>query len=124
MSTAPQIFRWRDQVKADRRLKPIDFLVAFQLSEKTNAREFAKSGTLVTWQGITSMAAAIGVSDRTVQRSIRRLQKKPKHIELDPGGGRHHSNRYTLLLRPSQAVAAADDRARNGDSRVRVSPKR
>jgi hypothetical protein len=128
--TAPKIFQWRNQVKDDRRLGAIDFMVAYQLSEQTNAAEFDKSGQLLTWQGIDSMAAAIGVSDRTVQRSIGRL-KKYKQLAVTPAVGRHRSNRYTLLLKPVQAVAAVGDKVemvtavspfpKNGDSRVTLS---
>jgi hypothetical protein len=53
------IIRWRNQVKADRRLHAVDFTVAFQLTERTNRAEFEKSGRLVTWQGAGTMAAAI-----------------------------------------------------------------
>jgi hypothetical protein len=132
MKRGVQIARWLKQVKADHRLCTVDFTVAYQLSERTNEAEFARSGILLTWQGIALLAAEAGVCERTVQRSVGRLQKF-KHLAIKPGGGRHHSNRYTLLLHATQAVAAIDDNSEtvtavsgfsgNGDSGVGVSPE-
>ena len=98
MTRGWHIIRYRNQVKADRRLHAVDFTVAFQLTERTNKAEFEKSGRLVTWQGADTMAAATGLHERTVQRSVRRLQSNG-HLAVITGGGRWLSNRYELILK-------------------------
>jgi hypothetical protein len=92
-----QISRWRDQVKTDGSLTRAAncFKVAYQLSMKTNADEFDKSGRLVTWQGIKTLAMLTALSERTVFRAIRHLQANG-HVSIESGGGRHRSNCYTL----------------------------
>ena len=111
MKSTPQIFRWLDQVKADRRLRASsDFKIAYQLSNRTNAAEFKKTGRLVTWQSVATLAAATGLSVRTVQREIRRLQTTG-HLAVKVGGGRGRSNLYTLqTLSPVSPFSEAKPR--------------
>jgi replication protein C-like len=108
MKTAPQIFRWLDSVKADRRLCASSFKIAYQLSNRTNTAEFKKSGRLITWQAIPTLAAATGLSDRTVRRAIRRLQATG-HLTVKIGGGRGKSNRYTLAPQTLSPVAVFNE---------------
>ena len=106
MKRGSQISRWLNQVKADRRLRgKSDTKLAIQLTERTNADEFARSGDLVTWQGVATMAAETGLDKRTVQRARKRLQAFG-HVAVAPGGGRHRSNCITLVLKTLQAVAS------------------
>ena len=107
MTRGVHIARWRDQVKADHRLCTIDFTVAYQLSERTSADEFARSGDLVTWQGVALLATETGVCERTVQRSVGRLQEFG-HIAVKLGGGRHRSNGITLILKAVASFEAVE----------------
>ena len=98
MTRGSQISRWLAQVKADHRLVRSELKLAIQLTQWTNADEFARSGDLVTWQGVAKQAKETRQDARTVQRATRRLQAFG-HIKVDPGGGRHRSNRITLILK-------------------------
>jgi hypothetical protein len=105
MKSASQIFAWLNALKADRRLHASCFKIAYQLSNRTNVAEFKKTGRLVTWQAIPTLAAATGLSDRTVRRVVRRLQLTD-HLTVKPGGGRGRSNRYTLTPQTLSPVSA------------------
>ena len=107
MKSTPQIFRWLDGVKADRRLCASSvFKIAYQLSNRTNAAEFKKTGRLTTWQSVPTLAGATGLSVRTVRYAIRQLQTAG-HLAVKIGYGRGQSNRYTLT--PKTPVAAFNE---------------
>ena len=88
------IARWLHA--ANRRSRNAATTVAVQLSQYTNAAEFENTGKLIAFQSIETMAAESGLTDRTVQKNIRKLQAvgfvacSPNH------GGRGRSNCYTL----------------------------
>jgi hypothetical protein len=103
MKTAPQIFGWLNTVKVDGHLPASCFKVAFQLAQKTNTAELEKSGTLVTWQSIPTMADAIQMSERTVRDMVSRLQAAC-HLDIETGHGPGNSNRYTLKYRQPAAA--------------------
>ena len=98
---------WLAAVKADRGLKAASscFLVAHQLSRKTSSAEFAKTGRLVTWQSIPTLAAAVGMSEPTVRRATRFLAANG-HVLKELGHGPGRSNRYTLTMREPGPVTA------------------
>jgi hypothetical protein len=105
-SLVAQIEDWLAEVKANRRLNAAStcFLVAHQLSRKTNSKEFNKTGRLTTWQSIPTLAAAIGKSQATVRRATGSL-KAHGHILINTGRGPGKSNLYTLIEQERQAVA-------------------
>ena len=129
MTRGSQIFRWLAQVKADHRLVKSELKLGIQFSQWTNADEFARSGDLVTWQGVARQARETRQNERTVQRATKRLLGFG-HIKVDPGGGRHRSNRITLILKPVAPFEAKKTPAavppfshRNPGSRARVSDR-
>jgi hypothetical protein len=71
-----QIEDWLAEVKADRQLEAAStcFLVAHQLSRRTNGNEFRKTGRLTTWQSVPTLAAAVGKSQATVRRATGSLK--------------------------------------------------
>jgi hypothetical protein len=102
--TAPAIFDWLNQVKADRRLHTSScFKVAYQLAQKTSTAEFEKSGQLVTWQSEPTIANAVGMSERTVRNTVH-LLRDTDHIDIKTGHGPGSSNRYMLKNRQSAAA--------------------
>jgi DNA-binding transcriptional regulator PaaX len=108
------IDRWLDGVKADRRhLKAGStcVVIAQQLSRKTNGSEFRKTGRLVTWQAIPTLAAATGLSERMVRYAVRRLEAAG-HLTIKTGRGPGRSNHYTLIEKRHQS--AAIDEANSG----------
>jgi len=101
-----QINDWLDAVEADRRLTANSvFKVAWQLTRKLNEKEFAKSGKLITWQGIKTLAAATGLSARMVRYAVRQLEASG-HLAIKAGHGDGQSNCYTLIEQKWQPVAA------------------
>jgi hypothetical protein len=92
------IERWLEGVKTGPRLKAASscFLVAHALSRRTNGNEFRKTGRLVTWQSIPTLAAATGLSERMVRYAARRLEAAG-HLAVMIGRGPRQSNRYTLI---------------------------
>jgi DNA-binding MarR family transcriptional regulator len=129
MKRGTKISRWLNQVKADRRLCASDLAVAIQLSERTNADEFARSGTLLTWPSVATQAKETGMDKRTVQRATRRLQERG-HIAVDPGGGRRRTNRITLIVKTAASLQSETPAAvppfshENPGSRDRVSDQK
>lgn len=105
MNRTARTFEWLNAVKADRRLtKSSCFKVAFQLAQKTNAHEFTRSGKLMTWQSIPTLAAAAGLSERTVRYALEAIQRTG-HATIKSGHGPGQSNCYTLLQQKGQPVA-------------------
>ena len=95
-----------DAVAADRRLTANSvFKVARQLTRKTNGNEFRKSGLLITWQAIPTLAAATGLSQRMVRYAVKRLAATG-YLTIKTGHGPRQSNRYTLIPQNRQPVAA------------------
>ena len=105
MKPASQIFQWLHAIKVDRRLNSTCSLVALQLTDKTNEREFARSGTLITWQAELTIAVAIGRCERTVRTAIK-LMERHDYVLIKSGHGKGRSNQYTLTLPNRQEVAA------------------
>ena len=63
-------------------------------------------GSFAAFPSIKRISACAGISERTVHRSIDRLEKM-KLVTIQRGGGRNHSNEYTLTTNgdmPSDTV--------------------
>ena len=105
MKSASQIFCWLNSVKVDGHLPASCFKVAYQLAQKTNNAEHEKSGALVTWQSIPTLADATRLSDRMVRYAVRHLEAAG-HVVIKTGRGPHQSNRYTLIQQNRQPVAS------------------
>ena len=100
-----QINDWLDAVKADRRLTANSvFKVAWQLTRKLSSKEFGKTGGLTTWQGIETLAAATGLSERMVRYAVRQLEATG-YLAIKTGHGPRQSNRYTLIEQKRQPIA-------------------
>ena len=108
MTRGSHIFGWLDAVKIDGYLPASCFKVAYQLAQKTNGAEHEKSGALITWQSIPTMAGAIRMSERTVSDMVSRLQAAG-HLAVETGRGRGHSNRYTLIQQNLQPAAVFNE---------------
>jgi hypothetical protein len=88
-------FRWLYQVNWDADLLPVDVKVAVQLTCHFN--EDDADGR--AFPGCKHMGSKIGLSERTVDRSVRRLHKHG-HLHVVWGApGRGHSNQYWMVLK-------------------------
>jgi hypothetical protein len=102
-------FVWLDQVHADPALTPIAFMIAYVLANLVNEREgFA-------WPSIARLAAECRVTERGVQKIIRRLVECG-HLCVERGGGRGETNRYRWIIK-SDNGAPRRGKARDGDRR-------
>jgi hypothetical protein len=115
-SAIAEIERWLEGVKAGPRLKAAGscFLIAHALSRRTNGNEFRKSGRLITWQSIPTMAGDTGLSERMVRYAVRRLEAAG-HLAVMTGHGPRQSNRYTLIENRHSGAAI-----NSGNSSTRV----
>ncbi|MEY9182348.1 helix-turn-helix domain-containing protein [Bradyrhizobium sp. USDA 313] len=96
---ARRLFIWLAQVKADRGLSPVAFLVAYEIGQHFNARYGGAA-----WPSSQTIAKNIGVGKATVIRAVRQLRERG-HLTVEPGRaggppGRGHSNRYRMAKPP------------------------
>jgi Helix-turn-helix domain len=90
-----KLFVWLDQIRSDRELPPVAFLVAYEIGQHFNARYGGAA-----WPSSLTIANNIGVGKATVIRVVRQLRERG-HLTVEPGRaggppGRGHSNRYRM----------------------------
>jgi len=102
MNRGVAIARWLHA--ANRRLRGVATKVAVQLSQYTNRAAYESSGKLIAFQSIKAMAADTGLTGRTVQKNIRKMQAVGLVASEPNRGGRHRSNHYTLTLPADDAA--------------------
>jgi len=102
MTRGVAIARWLHA--GNRRLRGAAIKVAVQLSQYTNRAAYESSGKLIAFQSIKAMAADTGLTGRTVQKNIRKLQAVGLVASEPNRGGRHRSNHYTLTLPADDAA--------------------
>jgi DNA-binding transcriptional MocR family regulator len=84
---------WLEAIAADEVLTGAAFRVAIKIATKYLNR---KTGD--AWPGILTLAADVGLSERSVQRAIRLLEARGwMHIE-EGGGGHNSTNRYEIAF--------------------------
>jgi hypothetical protein len=91
-SFARDKFVWLDQVRADPALTPLAFMLAYVLANLVNDREG------YAWPSITRLAAECRVTERGVQKVIRRLVERG-HLSVERGSGRGETNRYRWTIK-------------------------
>jgi hypothetical protein len=90
-------FSFLHQVNRSPRLKKIDVAVCLELT--VYFRESDQDGR--AWPGCKTIADAIGVSETTVIRSVRRIEAEG-HLRVVWGcRGRGHPNQYWMVLKPA-----------------------
>ena len=94
-----ELFQWFNQVKADRKLPPSAFLVAFEIGQHFNCH---RGGC--AWPSLRTIGANVGLSESSAARLVHLLWRR-NHLEIDFGeAGRGHSNQYFMVLqKPPQA---------------------
>jgi len=92
-------FRWLHQLNADADLLPVDMKVAVQLTR--HFREKDQDGR--AYPGCKTIGDAIGLSERTVDRSVRRMHARG-HLRVVWGTpGRGHPNQYWMVEKIDEA---------------------
>lgn len=86
-------FAWLDQVATDRAAPPLGLAVAVVLCRWLGADGSA-------WPSVGTVAAALGTTDRSVQRTLAALELGG-HVVVDRNGGRGRTNRISLVLKRS-----------------------
>lgn len=81
-------FAWLDAVATDARLPPLAVRVAVVLGRWLNAEG-------VAWPAVATIAAALGATDRAVQKAISALVEAG-HIAVERRRGRGHTNEITI----------------------------
>lgn len=99
------LFAWLNQVKEDGSEPASAFKVAFELGQWINGDAFAKDGTLIAWPSLETIAAAIGMSERTARDMVKRLEARG-HLAIKVGHGPGHPSRYTFLQKNRQPTAS------------------
>ncbi|WP_127524660.1 helix-turn-helix domain-containing protein [Mesorhizobium sp. Z1-4] len=102
------LFAWLNQVKADAELPASAFKVAFELGQHANRAQFRKTGKLVAWPSLTTIAGGIGMSERTVRDMAQRLAKR--HLAVAIGRGPGNPSIYTMTTENRQPAAAYGER--------------
>ena len=91
-SFAREKFLWLEQVRADPELTPLAFMLAYVLGDLVNESQgFA-------WPSLARLAAECRVTERGVQKVIRRLVERG-HLAVELGNGRGETNRYRWIVR-------------------------
>lgn len=88
-------FLWLEQVRADPALTPLAFMLAYVLADFVNEREGC------AWPSIARLAAECRVTERGVQKVIRRLVERG-HLTVELGNGRGETNRYRWIVQGEQ----------------------
>lgn len=93
-------FLWLDQVATDRALPPLSLAVAVILG-----RWLGGDGR--AWPAIPTIAAALGTTDRSVQRALSALEQAG-HVAVDRNGGRGRTNRISIALKQAESIGNGD----------------
>ena len=88
-------FLWLEQVRADPALTQLAFMLAYVLADFVNEREGC------AWPSIARLAAECRVTERGVQKVIRRLVERG-HLTVELGNGRGETNRYRWIVQGEQ----------------------
>lgn len=105
--------RWLDALSVDPSISMADFRVAFRVSTYIN-RDLGYA-----WPSVATLAAEVGLSERAVQYSLRKLTSTGA-LETVSGGGRGKTNRYRLASKTPNG--AAPFKSENPASDCTVSP--
>jgi Helix-turn-helix domain len=102
-SFAREKFLWLEQVRADPELTPLAFMLAYVLGDLVNERQgFA-------WPSVARLAAECHVTERGVQKVIRRLVER-QHLAVELGNGRGETNRYRWIVRNDSGAHGIENR--------------
>jgi hypothetical protein len=104
---AVKLERWLGQVRADPRIRWVDFAIAWAISCYFNR------STGIAWASVDEYAKRAHTDRRTVQRSLSRLIAAG-HLSVVRGGGRKVTNQYQPILKNSGAGAALSDPGNSG----------
>ncbi|MBM3652094.1 MAG: helix-turn-helix domain-containing protein [Alphaproteobacteria bacterium] len=97
-------FRWLDQLRADPELTPLAFLLAYVLADLVNAqRGYA-------WPSIARLASECRVTERGVQKIIRRLVECG-HLSVELGQGRRETNHYRWIIKDPESAHRGERQA-------------
>lgn len=107
---AREKFLWLDQVRADPELTPLAFMLAYVLADLVN------EGEGYAWPSVAYLAAECRVTERGVQKVIRRLVECGR-LSVELGNGRGETNRYRWIVGNDDARRAGDARNENRPSR-------
>ncbi|MBT1512570.1 hypothetical protein KIP88_18870 [Bradyrhizobium sp. SRL28] len=108
MNRTATIGEWRKQVRSNRLPGGAWIKIIDELADRTNAAEFNRSGQLIAWPSIPTLATATGLSRRMVHYAINALQRTGDLVIMR-GGGRGCSNRYLLVTKTVQPIAPFDE---------------
>jgi hypothetical protein len=114
------LVEWQQQVAGDQSLPPNALHVATILTKFVNTRSFE------AWPGRETIATALGISVRTVIRTVNALVARG-HLKVVAGGGRGISNHYRPILKKANASSRFSEtsnppsRGGNGDTAVTLS---
>jgi len=114
---AIMVEEWLDNVLADSALTRMDFSVAWAVSLHFNRASHC------AWAAVDEYARRCHTDRRTVQRSLRRLERTG-HLASTKGGGRKRTNRYQPILTNSGAGAAVSDPENSGADAAVSAPER
>ena len=102
VSFAREKFLWLEQVRADAELTPLAFMLAYVLADLINERLGC------AWPSIARLAADCRVTERGVQKVLRRLVERG-HLSVELGNGRGETNRYRWIVKADDGVRTADN---------------
>jgi hypothetical protein len=108
---AREKFLWLEQVRVDPELTPLAFMLAYVLGDLVNERQgFA-------WPSIARLADECRVTERGVQKVIRRLVERG-HLAVELGNGRGETNRYRWIVRNEGAAQDITNRRKERQGEV------